>query len=42
MGDFVVHRARFFNYQPRAVQSMSYDDIFKKLAISRYISPHMN
>ncbi len=35
MGDYIVHRARFFNYQPRAIQSMSYDDINKKLAISR-------
>lgn len=36
MGDYIVHRARFFNYQPKAVQSMSYDDAAKKLAISRF------
>jgi U3 small nucleolar RNA-associated protein 4 len=35
MGEFEVHRARFFEFQPKAIQSMSYDDIFKKLAISR-------
>ena len=35
MGDYVVHRARFFEYQPQAIQSMSYDDTIKKLAISR-------
>lgn len=37
MGDYIVHRARFFNYQPKTVQSMSYDDTIKKLAISRFI-----
>lgn len=37
MGDYIVHRARFFNYQPKAVQSMSYDDATKKLAISRFV-----
>ena len=36
MGDYIVHRARFFNYQPKTVQSMSYDDTIKKLAISRF------
>jgi len=35
MGDFIVHRARFFEYQPKAIQSMSFDDIDKKIAISR-------
>ncbi|CAF1082223.1 unnamed protein product [Brachionus calyciflorus] len=35
MGDYVVHRARFFDYQPKAIQSMNYDDTTKKLAISR-------
>jgi U3 small nucleolar RNA-associated protein 4 len=35
MGDYVVHRARFFDFQPKAIQSMSYDDNLKKLAISR-------
>ena len=37
MGDFIVHRARFFDYQPKAIQSMSYDEILKKLAISRFV-----
>lgn len=37
MGDYIVHRARFFDFQPKAVQSMSYDDNFKKLAISRFV-----
>jgi hypothetical protein len=35
MGDYIVHRARFFDYQPKAIQSMSYDEMLKKLAISR-------
>ena len=35
MGEFIVHRARFFEFQPKAIQSMSYDEIGKKLAISR-------
>lgn len=35
MGDYIVHRARFFDYQPKAIQSMNYDDAIKKLAISR-------
>jgi U3 small nucleolar RNA-associated protein 4 len=35
MGDYEVHRARFFEFLPKAVQSMSYDDIYKKIAISR-------
>ena len=42
MGDFIVHRARFFDYQPKAIQSMSYDDNFKKLAISRYAQKFIN
>ena len=33
MGDYVVHRARFFEFQPKAIQSMSYDDNLKKLAV---------
>ena len=35
MGDYIVHRARFFEFQPKAIQSMSFDDNLKKLAISR-------
>ncbi|RNA01589.1 Cirhin [Brachionus plicatilis] len=35
MGDYIVHRARFFDYQPKAIQSMNYDETVKKLAISR-------
>ncbi len=35
MGEYIVHRARFFEFQPKAIQSMSFDDNLKKLAISR-------
>lgn len=35
MGEFIVHRARFFEFQPKAIQSMSFDDNLKKLAVSR-------
>lgn len=35
MSEYEVHRARFFEYEPKAIQSMSYDDINKKIAISR-------
>lgn len=36
MADYMVHRVRFFDYQPKAVQSLAADDALKKLAISRY------
>ncbi len=36
MAEFMVHRVRFFDYQPKSIQSLSADDSLKKLAISRF------
>ena len=38
MAEFMLHRVRFFDYQPKAVQSIAADDALKKLAISRYFN----
>lgn len=35
MGEFIVHRSRFYDFKAKAVQSISYDDTIKKLAISK-------
>ncbi|KAM9301508.1 U3 small nucleolar RNA-associated protein 4 homolog [Gastrophryne carolinensis] len=35
MGEFKVHRVRFFNYIPSGVQSLSYSEQTEKLAVAR-------
>ena len=35
MGEFRVHRVRFFDYVPHAIQCMAYNEGTQKLALSR-------
>ncbi|ELT88845.1 hypothetical protein CAPTEDRAFT_220555 [Capitella teleta] len=35
MGEFRVHRCRFFDYQPESIQCLAYSPEFKRLALSR-------
>jgi U3 small nucleolar RNA-associated protein 4 len=35
MGEFIVHRSRFYDFKAKSVQSISYDDTLKKIAISK-------
>ncbi|XP_014675622.1 PREDICTED: cirhin-like [Priapulus caudatus] len=35
MSDFRVHRVRFFQYTPQAIQVIAFDDSEKKLAVGR-------
>lgn len=35
MGEFLVHQIRFFDYTPTAIHCIAYDELNKKLAVSR-------